>query len=48
MRDAQDLPHVAVTIKENEILDGAAKVLAFIRPDWKEENIKYKVNLHLF
>lgn len=43
MRDAQDLPHVAVTIHENEILAGAAKVLAYIRPDWKQENISYKV-----
>jgi hypothetical protein len=44
MRGAQELPHCPVTIEENDIINGAAEILKFIRPQWEKDQISYKVN----
>lgn len=37
-------PHIPVTLFEHDDLQsGALKILKVIRPDWKEEGIKFKV-----
>ncbi|XP_059482907.1 ethanolamine kinase [Neocloeon triangulifer] len=43
MRGVQELPHCPVTIEENEIKNGAAEVLKFIRPKWEKDQINYKM-----
>jgi hypothetical protein len=48
MREALELPHCPVTIEENDIINGAAEVLGFVRPKWKKDEINYKVLFSLF
>lgn len=41
---------IPVTIDEDNVIDGARRILQFIRPEWTSNNIKFKVHLlcHLF
>ncbi|XP_065344692.1 ethanolamine kinase [Cloeon dipterum] len=43
MRGVQELPHCPVTVEENDIKNGAAEVLKFIRPKWQKDQIHFKM-----
>lgn len=35
---------IPLTIDENDVFEGARKILKIIRPTWNDDNIKFKVN----
>lgn len=42
------VPHVDVYVEQDTLYDGAAEVIASIRPSWKLSEVKYKVSLFIF
>lgn len=36
-------PHLDIVIEENEIVDGAKKIIKKIRPTWSLNNLHFKV-----
>lgn len=38
------VPHVDVTVEQERLYEGAAEVIASIRPRWKLSDVKYKVS----
>lgn len=45
MDNRNKIPHLSMTIYENDIFNGADKVLEIIRPTWSKENIEHKVRI---
>lgn len=37
------IPHLSIEVHEENITAGALKILQEIRPDWKAENVEFKV-----
>ncbi|KAG5862135.1 hypothetical protein JTB14_012718 [Gonioctena quinquepunctata] len=37
------IPHVAIVVDENNIEKGALEIVRFIKPEWKEDSIKFKL-----
>lgn len=39
-----EVAKICLSINEDNVIDGARQVLEVIRPNWKSEDIKFKVN----
>lgn len=41
---ATDIPHISVTVNENNFTNDVLKILKVIRPGWTENNLEFKVS----
>lgn len=45
--DGDEVARIPLLIDENNVIDGARKVLEVIRPQWRSDQINFKVLLHV-